>query len=206
MCKGKVNSMVTQVNDFKLSPYYKVLLCLAVWTQIWPPLSSNYLKTNCVILDQQTRNRAWYLLHENVDDIQVLVMSVFLGVSSHPVKVLPLDLVQLIQNTADCLQPPQIFLYHLPPSTVCSCSYHIQSPMLAYQPLKASTPVYFQTCGSSPTRYATTSSLLCIKVQEARSLLQKAKSSLVHSCSFLPAPKWLQRSSLNSRVTPFLRL
>lgn len=54
--------------------------------------------------------------------------------------------LQLIQNTHSiismriaCLWLPHILLYQPPlPLAVCSCSYHIHSPALAYQPLKRS--------------------------------------------------------------------
>lgn len=103
---------------------------------------------------------------------------------SHPLNVLPLAPVQLIQNTANCL----VFNLHtfthitslpsLPPLPVCICLYHIQSPVLTYQPLRGSARPYFQACGSSPPR-RTRSSLLKSQVITCSLLFLPSGSQMV---------------------------
>lgn len=171
--RGNMNSVATHVNNFKMSHYYEVLLCLLIQTQWWfDPLchSATHRLTNFVSYVGSQPIVLDICCMKNVDDIQVLVISC-LGSSSLVANLSKYSL-QPLHNSSTTLQtafnlrkfsritslPP---LPSLPSLAVCSCSYQIQSPVLAYQPLKGSAPLVLPGCGYSP---AHCPSMLCFKV------------------------------------------
>lgn len=179
MCRGKMNSVVTQVNDPKLSPTIKCFFVLLSRHRFDP--HHHPATHRQIVLSQISRQgieldiwcmKLWMIF--KFQSSSVLASAVPL---QPPRQSTPFSPCTTHLRTAFNLRKFSC-ITSLPPLAVCSCLYHIQSPVLAYQPLKGSAPLYFQACVSSPTHHTNTPSRCALRYKKLAPCYKKPSHHL----------------------------